>query len=131
MARRPPCGVGRLRRIGQALGKEGSLWPTPYGAQGKIVSIDAKTFTIELADRFGPVLDALGSHRPAFMMPARIASIDADQKITEIVGSGSFNFAKDEWQPGEQIVYLRNPDYVPREEIPTGSTGGKSVHVDK
>jgi peptide/nickel transport system substrate-binding protein len=98
---------------------------------GKIVSIDAKTFTIELADRFGPVLDALGSHRPAFMMPARIASIDADQEITEIVGSGPFKFAKDEWQPGEQVVYLRNPDYVPREEIPTGSTGGKSVHVDK
>jgi peptide/nickel transport system substrate-binding protein len=28
-------------------------------------------------------------------------------------------------------VYLRNPDYLPREESPRGSTGGKNVHVEK
>src|SRR5262249_28223100 len=35
------------------------------------------------------------------------------------------------WQPGEQAVYLRNSDYVPREEAPSGSTGGKRVYLDK
>jgi peptide/nickel transport system substrate-binding protein len=28
-------------------------------------------------------------------------------------------------------VYLWNPDYVPRDEAPSGSTGGKKVHLDK
>src|ERR1700736_623488 len=42
---------------------------------GKIAPVDKSTFTLELAERFGLVLDALGSQlRPPFMMPARIAS---------------------------------------------------------
>jgi peptide/nickel transport system substrate-binding protein len=98
---------------------------------GKIAPIDKKSFTIELAQHFGPVLDALASHRPAFMMPARIASTPADEQIKEIVGSGPFKFARDEWQPGEQAVYLRNPDYVSRDEMPVGSTGGKKAYLDK
>ena len=81
---------------------------------GKIAPVDKKTFTLELAERFGPVLEALGHQRPAFMMPARIASTSPEEQIKEIVGSGPFKFAKDEWQPGEQVVYLRNPDYIPR-----------------
>jgi peptide/nickel transport system substrate-binding protein len=97
----------------------------------KIAPVDNKSFTIELAERFGPVLDALGSHRPAFMMPARIAATPANEPIKEVVGSGPFKFARDEWQAGEQVVYLRNSDYVPRGEAPSGSTGGKNVHVDK
>jgi peptide/nickel transport system substrate-binding protein len=43
---------------------------------GKVAPVDTKTFTLELAERFGPVLDALGkpSSNVPFMMPARIAS---------------------------------------------------------
>jgi peptide/nickel transport system substrate-binding protein len=100
---------------------------------GKIAPIDGKTFTLELAERFGPVLEALGkpSSNVPFMMPARIASISADEQIKEIVGSGPFKFVRDEWQPREQVVYLRNADYVPREEAPSGSTGGKKVYLDR
>src|SRR5262245_25027510 len=76
----------------------------------KIAPIDARTFTLELAERFGPVLDALGKPltNVPFMMPARIAATSSDESIKEIVGSGPFKFAKDEWQPGSQIVYVRN-----------------------
>jgi peptide/nickel transport system substrate-binding protein len=100
---------------------------------GKIASVDRKTFTLELAERFGPVLDALGkpSSNVPFMMPARIASTPAEEQIKEVVGSGPFKFASDEWQPGEQVVYVRNPDYIPRDEAPSGSTGGKRVYLDK
>jgi peptide/nickel transport system substrate-binding protein len=99
----------------------------------KISPIDKKSFTLELAEPFGPVLDALGkpSSNVPFMMPARLASIPADEQIKEVVGSGPFKFAADEWQPGEQVVYLRNPDYIPRDETPSGSTGGKKVYLDK
>src|SRR5271157_1646430 len=100
---------------------------------GRIAPVDNKTFTLELAERFGPVLDALGksSSNVPFMMPARIASTPPEEQIKEVVGSGPFKFARDEWQPGEQVVYLRNPDYIPRDETPSGSTGGKKVYLDK
>jgi peptide/nickel transport system substrate-binding protein len=100
---------------------------------GKIAAVDKKTFKLELAEPFGPVLDALGkpSSNVPFMMPARIASTPPEQQIKEIIGSGPFKFARDEWQPGEQVVYVRNPDYVPRDETPSGSTGGKRVYLDK
>src|SRR3989449_3274455 len=100
---------------------------------GKIAPVDKKMFTLELAEPFGPVLDALGkpSSNVPFMMPARIASTSPDEQITETVGSGPFKFVRDEWQPGKQVVYARNPDYVPRTEAPSGSTGGKRVYLDK
>jgi peptide/nickel transport system substrate-binding protein len=100
---------------------------------GKIVPVDQKTFTLELAEPFGPVLDALGkpSSNVPFMMPARIAATSSEQEFKEVVGSGPFKFVKDEWQPGNQAVYVRNPDYVPRPEAPSGSTGGKHAHLDR
>ena len=98
---------------------------------GKIAPVDKNTFTLELAEHFGPVLDALGHPRAPFMMPARIASTPAEEQIKEIVGSGPFKLARDEWQPGEQVAYVRNPDYIPRDEAPSGSTGGKRVYLDK
>jgi peptide/nickel transport system substrate-binding protein len=98
----------------------------------KIAPVDKTTFALELAERFGPVLDVLGSPlRPPFMMPARIASTPPEQQIKEVVGSGPFKFAQDDWQPGAQSVYMRNPDYIPRGEAPSGSTGGKRVYLDK
>jgi peptide/nickel transport system substrate-binding protein len=100
---------------------------------GKIAPVDQKTFTLELAERFGPVLDALGkpSNNVPFMMPARIAATSPDEQLKEVVGSGPFKFTKDEWQPGNQVVYVRNPDYVPRHEPPSGSTGAKKAYIDK
>src|SRR5260370_40845206 len=86
---------------------------------GKIAPIDKQTFTIELVERFGPVLEAIGSQRPPFMMPARIASTSPEEQIKEIIGSGPFKFARDEGQAGEQVGYVRNPDHIPRDETPS------------
>lgn len=112
---------GKTNRLGQLF----------MASTGRIAPVDLKTFTLELAQPFGPVLDALGGQRPPFMMPARIASTPAEEQVKEIIGSGPFKFAKDEWQPGEQVVYVRNPNYIPRDETPSGSTGGKKVYLDK
>src|SRR5512145_508722 len=99
----------------------------------KLAATDRKTFTLELSERFGPVLEALGkpSSNVPFMMPARLAATSADEQIKEIVGSGPFRFSKDEWQPGNQVVYVKNADYVPRGEAASGSAGGKKVLLDK
>ena len=95
----------------------------------KMAPVDKKTFTIELAEPFGLVLDALGkpSSNVPFIMPARIAATSENEPIKETIGSGPFKFVKDEWQPGNQVVYVKNPDYRPRSEKPSGSTGGKAV----
>jgi len=99
----------------------------------KLAPVDAKSFTLELSERFGPVLEAIGkpSSNVPFIMPARIAATPDSEQIKEFIGSGPFRFVKDEWQPGNRVVYVKNPDYVPRTESPSGSTGGKVVHLDK
>jgi peptide/nickel transport system substrate-binding protein len=102
-------------------------------AVGKMAVQDRKTFTIELGQPFGLVLDGLAkpSASPCFIMPARLAATDVNEQVKETIGSGPYRFVKDEWQPGHQVVYVRNPDYVPRREAPSGAAGGKRVHLDK
>jgi peptide/nickel transport system substrate-binding protein len=112
---------GKNNRFGQLL----------IAHTAKIIAVDKATFALELAEPFGLVLEALGSLRAPFMMPARIASTPAEEQIKEIVGSGPFKFARDEWQPGEQVVYVRNSEYIPRNETPSGSTGAKTVFLDR
>src|SRR5881628_1526274 len=99
----------------------------------RIAAQDKKSFTLELAQPFGLVLEALGkpSSNVPFIMPARLASISENEQIKEVIGSGPYMFVKDEWQPGHQVVYVRNPDYVPRADPPSGSAGGKRVYVDR
>jgi len=62
----------------------------------RIRPVDKKTFTLELGERFGPVLDALGkpSGNVPFMMPARIASTPPEEQIKDVVGSGRSNSPK-------------------------------------
>ena len=99
----------------------------------KMAPTDAKTFVVELETPFGLVLDALGkpSASPSFIMPARIAATDPNEQVKEVIGSGPFKFSKDEWQPGNRVVYVRNPDYVPRKENPSGAAGAKRALVDR
>src|SRR6185312_15168262 len=99
----------------------------------RMEALNDKTFRLILKEPYGLVLDSLakpGSSVP-FMMPKRIAETDPGTQIKEIVGSGPFIFKKDEWKPGEKIVYVRNPDYVPRAEPPSGLAGGKIAKVDR
>ena len=95
--------------------------------------VNDSTFTMTLKEPFGLVLDALGkpSSNVPFMMPARIANTDPNQQITDATGSGPFIFKKDEWVPGNKVVYLKNPNYVARKESADGLAGGKVVKVDR
>jgi peptide/nickel transport system substrate-binding protein len=80
-----------------------------------------------------PVLEALATlNSPTpFIMPERLAETDPFAQIKEAIGSGPFKFVKEEWQPGHKVVYVRNPDYVPRPEPPNSAAGGKVVKVDR
>jgi peptide/nickel transport system substrate-binding protein len=71
------------------------------------------------------------SRNVPFIMPERVAKSDANTQIKEAIGSGPFKFVKEEWEPGHKVVYVKNPDYVPRAEPPNWGAGGKVVRVDR
>jgi peptide/nickel transport system substrate-binding protein len=95
--------------------------------------VDPRTFQIVLQRKFGPLLEAIGKPSVVvpFMMPKKTAETDAFKPIDDYIGSGPFVFKRDEWKPGEKLVYLRNPKYKPRPEPMSGLAGGKVVSLDR
>ena len=91
------------------------------------------TLRLDLMEPFALVLEALAkpSTNVPFIMPARLARTPADAQIKEVIGSGPFQFVQEAWQPGHRVVYVRNPDYVPRAEPASFGAGGKQVYVDR
>jgi peptide/nickel transport system substrate-binding protein len=114
-------------------GKRDTLGQKLMAAVGEIRAVDDSNFTITLKMSFPLILDALGklSSNVPFMMPERLAKTDAYQQIPEAIGSGPFKFVKEEWQPGNKAVFVKNTDYVPREEAPSFASGGKIAKVDR
>ncbi|NQW55087.1 MAG: ABC transporter substrate-binding protein [Rhodospirillales bacterium] len=96
-------------------------------------AVDDRTFQIVLKEPFGLMLKALAKPAsvPLFIMPQRVAETPLSQQISDTTGSGPFIFKKDEWKPGERAVYVRNPDYKPRAEPPSGLAGGKVAKLDR
>jgi peptide/nickel transport system substrate-binding protein len=92
-----------------------------------------KSFSIKLKEPFALLIPALAkvSSLVPHIMPQRLADIDPFTQITEMVGSGPFKFVKEEFQPGNKVVYVKNTDYVPRSEPPSWASGGKVVKVDR
>ena len=102
-------------------------------AMREMRAIDQNTFVLELARPFSQVIEALGKPSPyvAFMMPARLAAQPPNRPMAEIMGSGPFVFRRDEWRPGDRVVFRRNPRYRPRSEPADGLAGGKVVHFER
>jgi peptide/nickel transport system substrate-binding protein len=96
-------------------------------------AIDDKTFEIALKEPLGILLNSLArsSSIPLLIMPKAVAELPVSQQLSDPTGSGPFIFKKDEWKPGEKTVYVRNPDYVPRKEAPSGLAGGKVAKLDR
>lgn len=99
----------------------------------ELAAVNDKTFTLTLKEPYGLVLQSLGkiSSNVPFMMPKRIADTDPSVAITETIGSGPFKFIDAEWVPGSLVVYVKNEDYIPRDEPPSQAAGGKVVMVDR
>ena len=109
--------------LGQKLAEAVASW----------TAVNDKTFQLKLQKPFPLTVEALGklSLNVPFIMPERIAKTDAFQNITDATGSGPFKFVKEEWVPGNKVVYVKNTDYVPRKEAPSWAAGGKVVKVDR
>jgi peptide/nickel transport system substrate-binding protein len=98
-----------------------------------IEAADPKTIVLKLKEPYSLVLETIAkpSALVPFMMPKRLAETPPGQQIAEQIGSGPFKFVKSEFQPGVKAVYEKNPDYVPRKEPPSWTSGGKVVKVDR
>ena len=117
----------------QRWAKKDTLGQALMAAGAELAATSADTFSLTLKQPFGLVLDALAkpSGMPPFIMPKRLALTDPNTQVTEMVGSGPFLFKRDEWVPGNKVVYVKNPAYVPRAEPADGLAGGKVVKVDR
>ncbi|HHU94029.1 MAG TPA: ABC transporter substrate-binding protein [Alcaligenaceae bacterium] len=103
------------------------------GMLTKMEVVDDQSFVMEFDTPTDLALHALAkpSGVTPFIMPKRIAETPENTAITEHIGSGPFKMVVDEFQPGIQAVYEKNPDYIPRNEPASGTAGGKKVLVDK
>jgi len=95
--------------------------------------VNAKTFTMQLKEPYGLVLDSLGkpSSNVPFMMPKAVADTDPFKQFSSYIGSGPFIYVDKESKPGEKHVYIKNPKYKPRSEPASGLAGGKVVKIDR
>jgi len=98
-----------------------------------LAASDARTIRLELRQPYGLVIESLAKPTGIvpFMMPRRVAEAPATQQVKDPVGSGPFIFKADEWRPGDRVVYVRNPNYVPRTEPAANFAGGKAVRIDR
>jgi peptide/nickel transport system substrate-binding protein len=95
---------------------------------------DDRRFTIRLQRPFSLLLNCLAKIGPPALvvMPERIANTDPFQAIKEIVGSGPFRFVASERVVGSKVVYVRNPDYLPRPNgVSDWLAGPKIVNFDR
>ena len=94
---------------------------------------DDKTFVVSLKEKFPLLLDGFSSPSTPvlFVMRKKEAETDPMQKIDTIIGSGPFLMNQSETKAGNQYVYDKNPNYVPRNEPAVVSSGGKVVKVDR
>ncbi|MCZ7657484.1 MAG: ABC transporter substrate-binding protein [Xanthobacteraceae bacterium] len=117
----------------QRWGKRDGMGQSLFASVESLTAKDKKTFEMKLSRPFGLVLEAIGkiSSNVPFMMPKALAETDPFKQIPESIGSGPFMFKKDEWVPGSKVVYVKNPNYVPRKEPVSGASGGKVAKVDR
>ncbi len=101
------------------------------GAEWK--TVDTLTFTLALKEPFPMVLEGMSkpSGFPPVIMPERMAKLPTTAPLTEVMGSGPFIFKRDEWVPGNKVVFVKNPNYLPRSDPPSGLAGSKKTTFDR
>jgi peptide/nickel transport system substrate-binding protein len=121
--------VASIRRWGARDGLGQSL----MAATEELSASDDRTIRFRLKHPFPLLAYALGKAGSpvCVMMPERLAQTDPFKQVTEMVGSGPFRFKSDERLAGARVVYERNASYVPREEAPDFTAGGKRVYVNR
>jgi peptide/nickel transport system substrate-binding protein len=99
-----------------------------------IAAKDERSFEIVFKERFGLVLETLADAiQPTFILRAKDSAADPFTQIQfqEVVGSGPFQFVREEFVPGAKAVYRKAANYKPRAETADGFWGAKQAKVDR
>jgi peptide/nickel transport system substrate-binding protein len=65
------------------------------------------------------------------IMPEHLAKTDPNRQVTEMIGSGPYRFIAREFVQGSHVAYQRFDGYVPRQEAPDWTTGGKVAKIER
>ena len=95
----------------------------------EIAVVDDRRWRIRLKEPFGQMRYALS--QGCYVMPERMALVPSNQPIKEFVGSGPFVFHAAEWVSGVRSVYTKFDRYLPRQEAPSNTAGGKAVNFER
>ena len=103
------------------------------GFTDRMEAPDDRSFVIHLKRPMGVVIDALAHPAPIplFIMPERLAVTDPVKQVTEMTGSGPYKFVQADYVPGSRVAYQRNEAYVPRDEAPEWTSGGKRAYFER
>ena len=98
----------------------------------EMAATDDRTIVLRLNKPFPHLPELLSKFVvPAVMMPERLAMTDPFKQIPEAIGSGPFRFVHNEHVLGSHAVFAKNENYVPRDEKPSWTAGGRRVLVDR
>ncbi len=106
--------------FGQTAAKSVDSWGTA----------DDKTVKITLKRPFPLLIDGIAM-QPSFIMPERLAKSDPFKAVTEVIGSGPFRFIKEDFVAGSGAAWEKFDGYVPRQEPPEWTSGGKVVNFPR
>ena len=65
------------------------------------------------------------------VMPLRLAVTDANEPLSALIGSGPFRFVANEFSANSLAVVARFEDYSPRNELASGTAGGRIARVER
>jgi peptide/nickel transport system substrate-binding protein len=90
-------------------------------------------FTMVFSKPFPFVELALGSiaGTQPVIMRRQDALTDPFKPVTTSIGSGPFKFVPEDYILGVGATWVRNPDYVPRDDPSSGLAGGKIAKLDR
>jgi peptide/nickel transport system substrate-binding protein len=91
---------------------------------------DDKTIKITLKWPFPLLINAIAVGT-SFIMPERLTKTDPFKAVPEIIGSGPFRFLKDEYVSGGSAAWQKFDGYVPRQEAPEWTSGGKVAQFER
>ena len=93
---------------------------------------DDRTIQLRLSQPFSHLPELLSKFVvPVVIMPERIAMTDPFKQIPEAIGSGPFRWLADEHILGSRAAFAKYEQYVPRNEKPSWTAGGRQVLVDR
>lgn len=98
----------------------------------EISAKDDRTVVLRMKSPFSHFPDLMSKVTiPPVIMPERLAKTDPFKQVPEAIGSGPFRFVASEHVLGSRAVFAKNEKYVPRQEKPSWTAGGRHVYVDR